>query len=167
MASCGGIGMATYTERCGGGFPETASIEFKDERVELVMGNQEYGTGLVTSYKQLVSDQLGVDPDRIDVIMGDTDRTPAGLTGGSRAIAVAGTALYEAGRTIIGKGTQLASHLLEVSAQDITFTDGVFSVPGTDLRLDLMEVAQAARDPAKLPPGALLTLATLESSQES
>src|SRR5438477_332000 len=25
-----GIGMATYTERCGGGFPETASIEFKD-----------------------------------------------------------------------------------------------------------------------------------------
>jgi carbon-monoxide dehydrogenase large subunit len=51
------------------------------------MGNQEYGTGLVTSYKQLVSDQLGVDPDRIDVIMGDTDRTPAGLTGGSRAIA--------------------------------------------------------------------------------
>lgn len=34
-----GIGMATYTERCGGGFPETASIEFKGERVELVMGN--------------------------------------------------------------------------------------------------------------------------------
>src|SRR6516162_2216154 len=61
-----GIGMATYTERCGGGFPETASIEFKDERIELVMGNQEYGTGLITSYKQLVSDQLGIDPDRVD-----------------------------------------------------------------------------------------------------
>jgi carbon-monoxide dehydrogenase large subunit len=148
-----GIGMATYTERCGGGFPETASIEFKDERVELVMGNQEYGTGLVTSYKQLVSDQLGIDPDRIDVIMGDTDRTPAGLTGGSRAIAVAGVALYEAGRAIIGKGSQLAADLLEVSAQDITFADGVFSVPGTDLRIDLMEVAKAARDPAKLSPG--------------
>ena len=104
-----GIGMATYTERCGGGFPETASIEFKDEHVELVMGNQEYGTGLVTAYKQIVSDQLGIDADRIDVIMGDTDRTPAGLTGGSRALAVAGAALYEASRTIIGKGTQLAA----------------------------------------------------------
>ena len=148
-----GIGMATYTERCGGGFPETASIEFKDERIELVMGNQEYGTGLVTSYKQLVSDQLGVDADRIDVIMGDTDRTPSGLTGGSRALAVAGAALYEAGRTIIDKGTQLAAHLLEVSAQDVRFADGVFSVPGTDLRLDLFEVAKAARDPAKLPAG--------------
>jgi aerobic carbon-monoxide dehydrogenase large subunit len=148
-----GIGMATYTERCGGGFPETASIEFRDERIELVMGNQEYGTGLVTSYKQLVSDQLGIDADRIDVVMGDTDRTPAGLTGGSRAIAVGGAALHEAGRTIIGKASQIAAHLLEVSAQDITFADGVFSVPGTDLRIDLMDVARAARDPAKLPSG--------------
>src|SRR5262249_45949587 len=148
-----GIGMATYTERCGGGFPETASIEFKDGRIELVMGNQEYGTGLVTSYKQLVSDQLGVDADLIDVIMGDTDRTPSGLTGGSRAPAVAGAALHEAGRTIIGKGTRLAAHLLEVSAQDVSFADGVFRVPGTDLRVDLMEVAKAARDPARLPAG--------------
>jgi carbon-monoxide dehydrogenase large subunit len=148
-----GIGMATYTERCGGGFPETASIEFKDDRVELVMGNQEYGTGLITAYKQLVSDQLGVDADRIDVIMGDTDRTPAGLTGGSRALAVAGSALHEAGRTIIDKGTKLASHLLEVSAQDVVFADGAFGVPGTDLRLDLLEVAKVARDPARLPAG--------------
>jgi carbon-monoxide dehydrogenase large subunit len=148
-----GIGMATYTERCGGGFPETASIEFKDQGVELVMGNQEYGTGLITSYKQLVSDQLGVDPDRINVIMGDTDRTPAGLTGGSRALAVAGSALYEAGRAVVDKGTKLAAHLLEVSAQDVVFADGKFSVPGTDLRLDLLDVAKAARDTAKLPAG--------------
>ena len=148
-----GIGMATYTERCGGGFPEAASIEFKDDRVELVMGNQEYGTGLITSYKQLVSDQLGIDPDRIDVIMGDTDRTPAGLTGGSRALAVAGSALHQAGLTIIEKGTKLAAHLLEASAEDVAFADGVFSVAGTDLRLDILEVAKAARDPKRLPAG--------------
>jgi len=148
-----GIGMATYTERCGGGFPETASIEFKGEHIELVMGNQEYGSGLVTSYKQVVSDQLGIDADRIDVIMGDTDRTPAGLTGGSRALAVAGTALYEASRTIVGKGRELASHLLEVSPQDVVFADGAFGVPGTDLRVDIFTVAKAARDPAKLPAG--------------
>jgi carbon-monoxide dehydrogenase large subunit len=155
-----GIGMATYTERCGGGFPETASIEFKDERVELVMGNQEYGTGLLTAYKQLVSDQLGIDADRIDVIMGDTDRTPSGLTGGSRALPVAGAALYEAGRAIIAKGTQLAAHLLEVSPQDVTFSDGIFSVPGTDLRIDVLALAKAARDPAKLPGGMELGLDT-------
>src|SRR5262249_56651287 len=110
-----GIGMATYTERCGGGFPETASIEFKDERIELVMGNQEYGTGLVTSYKQLVSDQLGVDPDRVEVIMGDTDRTPSGLSGGSRGPAAAGPGQYQAGRTTIWESTPPAAHLLDVS----------------------------------------------------
>ena len=87
--------MATYTERCGGGFPETASIEFKDGHVELVMGNIEYGTGLLTAYKQVVSDQLGIHADQIEVIMGDTDRTPAGLTGGSRSLPVGGSALYD------------------------------------------------------------------------
>jgi carbon-monoxide dehydrogenase large subunit len=148
-----GIGMATYTERCGGGFPETASIEFKDDRVELVMGNQEYGTGLHTAYKQLVSDQLGIDADRIEVVMGDTDRTPSGLTGGSRAIAVGGAALYEAGRIIVDKGRDLAAHMLEVAPADVSFEDGVFGVPGTDLRVDLFELAKAARDPKKLPPG--------------
>jgi carbon-monoxide dehydrogenase large subunit len=148
-----GIGMATYTERCGGGFPEVASIEFKNGRIELVMGNQEYGTGLITSYKQLVSEQLGVDADLIDVVMGDTDRTPSGLSGGSRALAVAGTALYEAARAIIAKGKQLAAHVLEVSAQDVSFEDGMFRVAGTDLQIDVFELAKAARDPAKLPAG--------------
>jgi carbon-monoxide dehydrogenase large subunit len=148
-----GIGMATYTERCGGGMPETASIEFKDDRVELVMGNQEYGTGLVTAYKQVVAGELGIDPDRIDVVMGDSDRTPVGLTGGSRALPVGGSALFEASQQVIDKGRRLAAHILETAAADVTFADGTFVVPGTDLRLDLFELAAAARDPARLPPG--------------
>ena len=119
-----GIGMATYTERCGGGFPETASIEFKGDRVDLVMGNQEYGTGLVTSYKQLVSDRLGIDADHIDVVYGDSDRSPRGLTGGSRALPVGGSALHEASLKIIDKGKQIAANLLEASAADIEFGDG-------------------------------------------
>lgn len=148
-----GIGMATYTERCGGGFPETASIEFKGDRIELVMGNQEYGTGLVTSYKQLVSDRLGVDVERIDVVMGDTDRSPRGLTGGSRALPVAGSALHEASRKIIEKGRQIAAHVLEASAVDIEFGDGAFRIVGTDRKIDIFELAALARDPRKLPPG--------------
>jgi carbon-monoxide dehydrogenase large subunit len=148
-----GIGMATYTERCGGGFPETASIEFKDDRVELVMGNQEFGTGLITSYKQLVSDRLGIDADKIEVIMGDTDRSPRGLTGGSRALPVAGAALHEASLKIIDKGRQIAAHLLETAPVDIEFGDGQFRVVGTDRKIALLAVAAAARDPGKLPTG--------------
>ncbi len=148
-----GIGMATYTERCGGGNSETASIEFKGERIELVMGNQEFGTGLHTSYKQIVSDRLGVDADRIDVIMGDTDRTPRGLTGGSRALPVAGAALHEASVKVIEKGKQIAAHLLEAAASDIEFSDGAFRIVGTDRQVSLFDVAAASREPAKLPPG--------------
>ena len=148
-----GIGMATYTERCGGGFPETASIEFKDGHIELVMGNIEYGTGLMTAYRQVVADRLGVHPDRIEVIMGDTDRTPSGLTGGSRALPVGGSALYEASAEVIEKGRALAAHLLEAAAADVQFEDATFLVPGTDLKLDLFEVARASLDPAKLPQG--------------
>src|SRR5262245_6055904 len=148
-----GIGMATYTERCGGAFPETASIEFKKDRVELIMGNQEYGTGVVTSYKQLVSDRLGIDADQIDVLYGDSDRSPRGLTGGSRSLPVGGSALHEASLKVIDKGKQIAANLLEASAGDLEFGDGQFRVVGTDRQVDLFEVAAAASDPAKLPPG--------------
>jgi aerobic carbon-monoxide dehydrogenase large subunit len=148
-----GIGMATYTERCGGGFPETAAIEFKDDRVELVMGNQEYGTGLITAYKQVVADRLGIDADRIHVVMGDTDRTPSGLTGGSRALPVGGSALYEASERVIEKARALAAHVLEVAAADVEFADASFSVSGTDLKIDLFALAKIARDPARLPAG--------------
>ncbi len=148
-----GIGMATYTERCGGGFPETASIEFKDDHVDLVMGNQEYGTGLYTAYKQLVSDRLGIDAEKIEVVMGDTDRSPRGLTGGSRALPVGGSALHEASLKIIDKGRQIAAHLLETATADIEFADGEFRIVGTDRHVDLFAVAAAARDPQKLPPG--------------
>lgn len=148
-----GIGMATYTERCGGGFPETAAIEFKDDRVELVMGNQEYGTGLITAYKQVVADRLGIDADRIRVVMGDTDRTPSGLTGGSRALPVGGSALYEASERVIEKARALAAHVLEVAVADLEFVDGSFSVSGTDVQIDLFALAQIARDPSRLPAG--------------
>jgi len=162
-----GIGMATYTERCGGGMPETASIEFKGDRVDLVMGNQEYGTGLVTAYKQVVSDRLGIDADRIDVIYGDSDRSPRGLTGGSRALPVGGSALHEASLKIIDKGKQIAANLLEASAVDIEYGDGSFRVVGTDSEVDLFAVAEAAKDPAKLPPGIAPGLDTKETFNAS
>jgi carbon-monoxide dehydrogenase large subunit len=148
-----GIGMATYTERCGGGAAESGSIEFKDGRVALIMGNQELGTGLVTAYTQLVSDRLGIDADRIDVIMGDTDRCPCGLTAGSRALPVAGSALHEASLKIIDKGRRIAAHLLEAAPGDVEFERGMFRIGGTDRAIDILELAGLARDRARLPPG--------------
>lgn len=86
-----GMGMSVYTERCGAGAPEAVEIAFTaDGRVEFVMGNVEYGTGIGTAYRQLIVDALGILPDRVALVIGDTARTPPGLTGGSRSLAVGG-----------------------------------------------------------------------------
>ena len=92
-------------------------------------------------------------PTSIDVVYGDTDRSPRGLTGGSRSLPVGGSALHEASLKIIDKGKQIAANLLEASTVDIEFGDGEFRIVGTDRSVDLFDVAAAAQDPAKLPPG--------------
>ncbi len=150
-----GIGMATYTERCGGGFPETASIEFKDDRVELVMGNQEYGTGLITSYKQLVSDRLGIDADRIDV--DDGRHRPYARAGSPAARArspSAASALHEASLKIIDKGTpDRRPSAGSVGAPTSSSTTARSASPAPTGASTSSPSRTAARDPAKLPPG--------------
>ncbi len=74
-----GIGMATYIERCGGGAPETAIAKFEeDDTVTVLIGTMENGQGHATSYKQIMSEALGIDAERINIVQGDTDRTPRG-----------------------------------------------------------------------------------------
>ena len=70
------------------------------------------------------------------------DRSPRGLTGGSRALPVGGSALHEASLKIIDKGKQIAANLLEASAADIEFGDGEFRIVGTDRHVDLFAVAE-------------------------
>ncbi len=141
-----GIGMAVYTERCGGGAPETAEIVFTEgDRIELVMGNVEYGTGIGTAYKQLIVDQLGIAPDRVTLVIGDTARTPLGLTGGSRSLAVGGAAILTVSDEIVAKGRVLAGEMMEVAEDDLVFADAAFSVVGTDRRISLFDLDRAAR----------------------
>lgn len=149
-----GIGMATYTERCGGGFPETAIVTFgDDDAITIAIGNQEFGTGLITAYRQVTAEYLGVDPDRVRVLMGDSDRVQRGLSGGSRGLPVGGSAIAVASERIVEKGKPIAAHLLEAAAVDIEYGEGRFRVVGTDREISLFEVARAARDQARLPEG--------------
>ena len=93
------------------------------------MGNQEYGTGLVTAYKQLVSDQLGIDADRIDVVMGDTDRTPARA---DRRLARAAGRRLGAARGRRARSSTRASSSPRICwkrrPHDIDFGDGAFRI---------------------------------------
>lgn len=91
--------------------------------------------------------------DAIKVIQGDTDTVPPGMTGGSRSVPVGGAAVLLAGRQIVEKGKKIAANAMEAAAADIEFSDGVFTVAGTDKSMTIMDVAKAAKDAANLDEG--------------
>jgi len=150
-----GLGLSTYIEQCGGGFDEMAEIRFDSSgAVTVIVGSQSSGQGHQTAYAQLVADGLGLPFDRVRVHQGDTDIVGFGRgTGGSRSLPVAGNALGIAIRRIIDKGKKIAAHRLEAAEADIEFVDGAYVIAGTDKRVGITEVAQAALNPLLLPAG--------------
>lgn len=149
-----GIGMATYIERCGAGagVPARVSVE-EDGKVRIFSGALDSGQGHAVSYAQILSEKLGIDADAIEMIQGDTDRVPAGFTGGSKSIPVGGNSILNASNQILEKGRKVAAKMMETAEVDIEYADGAFTVTGTDRSMSIFEVADAARDPANLPEG--------------
>jgi len=148
-----GIGMATYIERCAGGGGLTSTIDINDDdSMTILSGTQNNGQGHLTAFVQIVSDALGIDASRISLLQGDTDLTPGGFTGGSRSVPIGGSAALGAAQSIISKGRRVAAHVFETAEQDIEYTEGVFSVAGTDRKKDLFEIARIARDSADMEP---------------
>jgi carbon-monoxide dehydrogenase large subunit len=148
-----GIGFANYIEATSGFPRERAEVTVAPEgRVELVLGTMNSGQGHETSFAQLLTEWLGVPFDSVDFVAHDTDRVVAG--GGShsaRSMRIASLAIGTASDQIIEKGRAIAAHLLEVSAIDIEFGRGIFSVKGTDRRVGIFEVAKAAATRNDLP----------------
>ena len=124
--------------------------------LELRIGASPHGQGLRTTLAQLVADELGVSPERIKVVHGDTDRTPYGWgTFASRSLVIAGGASVMAARKIHAKLKKIASHLLEAAADDIVLEDGAARVAGTDRALPIETLARAAYHQAHLFKGEL------------
>jgi carbon-monoxide dehydrogenase large subunit len=148
-----GLGIAMYTEICGGGGDETANIQFDPSGGAIVkVGNQSNGQGHETAYAQLVSEHLGIPIEKVRVIQGDTDvAIYSGMTGGSRALAVTGSAVTLAVKDVIARGRKLAAHLMEAAEADIEFADGKFKVAGTDKQLTVESLANSAHTKSKLP----------------
>ena len=150
-----GIGIANPIERSASPSPDFAEIRFStDGSATILMGTKSQGQGHETIYKQIVGDQLGMQRTNMRVIDGDTDRVAFGIgTMGSRSTVIGGSALYFAAEKIVKKGKLIAAHLLEASAEDITFEDGIFTVSGTDRNLTIVEVAKASFVTSNLPSG--------------
>ncbi len=155
-----GIGIACVLEIAGGpqGMPMEEAVEIRFDSggsCTIVSGSHSHGQGHETVLKQFAAQYLGLAPDQVRIVSGDTDEVPHGRGSfGSRTMMAAGTAFVTAAERVIDRGKKLAAHLLEVSEGDVEFAGGAFAVPGTDVKMTLQDVARASFLPARMPRGA-------------
>ena len=159
-----GVGFSTFVETASTG--PSAKMAFQGHeygavrvepsgRVTALTGTSPHGQGGETTLAQIVADALGVTPEDVTVLHGDTAVIPTGFgTGGSRGASVGGAAIHVAAGRVREKAQRLAAHLLEAAPEDIVAADGKFHVKGLpDRAVTLREVAQTAHRAANLPPG--------------
>jgi carbon-monoxide dehydrogenase large subunit len=149
-----GLGISYTIERAAPAGFEFNEMKFDvDGMLTIYAGTTNHGQGHHTLYAQIACEYLGLTPDDIHVIEGDTGEVQNGFgTGGSRVSALGGSAAYQAAGLIIEKAKTLASHILEAAEADLEFADGRFNISGTDRSVGLKELAAIAHDPAQCPP---------------
>ena len=121
-------------------------------------GGHSHGQGHATTFAQIAAEMLGCDINSVDIVEGDTDRTPFGLgTFGSRTLLVVGIAITRAVDKVIAKGAKIAAHLMECDEKDVVFEAGRYTIAGTNQSVDFTEVVKAAylveNYPEDLEPG--------------
>jgi aerobic carbon-monoxide dehydrogenase large subunit len=154
-----GIGFATFSERTGYGSPafaargmeitpgwETVIVTVDPSGfVEARIGASPHGQGLRTTLAQIIADEIGVSPDLIKIVHGDTDASPYGWgTFASRSLVISGGASLIAARKVRAKLIKIASHLLETAPDDIVLENGAARVAGTDRTVSIGNMARAA-----------------------
>jgi carbon-monoxide dehydrogenase large subunit len=164
-----GVGFSTYVEICGlapsrvagpggvglqAGFWESALVRVHPSGTATVYsGASPHGQGLDTAYAQIVADRIGIAPEQIEVIHGDTGRGPFGMgTYGSRSLAVGGESVLRAAEKVADKVRRIVAHQLEAAPEDIELRDGRWSVKGSpDKGMALADASLAAYVPENLP----------------
>jgi aerobic carbon-monoxide dehydrogenase large subunit len=168
-----GIGLATYTEFTGlgpgwanaqvgfsfGGWEYARVLVHPTGRVSVHVGSADHGQGHATSYAQIAAAALGLEPEDIEVVEGDTGRVEFGLgTFNSRSMPVGGSAVHECSQRVIAKAQRIAAHALGVAVEDVRLQAGGFTAPkptgsGPQDELTWEEVARLAHFVPDIPPG--------------
>lgn len=138
-----GRGASLYIEWTGA-FQLTEKVDVRisgDGRVTVHSATQAMGQGLETAYTQLVAERLGIDPRRVVIVQGDTDKVAGFGSMGSRSLYVGGAAVVAGVDKAIEHGRKLAAEALEASAADVEYRDGRFAIAGTDRAIDIFALA--------------------------
>ena len=162
-----GVGFAIFCEQAahgtsvyhGWGIPmvpgheQCAARLSPDGVLELRIGAHSHGQGMETTMAQVAHTVLGVDPENVRLVHGDTGLTPYSTgTWGSRSMVMSGGAVAAACEVIAGRVKAIAAKLFEASIQDLVIAEGHVGVAGTDKRLSLAEIAHVwYRKPQLLP----------------
>ncbi|MGZ8626114.1 MAG: xanthine dehydrogenase family protein molybdopterin-binding subunit [Actinomycetota bacterium] len=164
-----GIGLSSYIEMCGlapsnilgalryaaGGWDACTVQCLPDGKAVLKIGTSPHGQGHVTTWAQIAADALGISPDDVEVLHGDTSVAPLGMdTYGSRSVSVGATALHYALEKIKDKARTLAAHELEVAEEDLEFAGGSFLVKGAPEKArTITDLAASAWHAHSIPAG--------------
>ena len=167
-----GFGISNTIERAAAGGFEAAEIRFdRTGTVTLLSGSITQGQGHETVYKQLLCDRLGIHPEQVHYVQGDTDKVAIGEgTGGSRSAALGGSAVHLATEKIVTKAKVIAASVLGADAAEVEFDDGLFSVPRSNRRLTIGEIATESLNPQNLPDGmdlGLIASATFSCKEQN
>jgi carbon-monoxide dehydrogenase large subunit len=171
-----GVGFSTYVEVCGlapsravgpqgvglqAAYFESANVRVTPTGSAIVYtGTSPHGQGHDTGFAQIAGDILGIDPQNVEVLHGDTDQGAWGWgTYGSRSLAVGGEAIVRAAQRVQEKAKRICAALLEAAPEDIELTDGKYQVRGSpDKSMTMAEISGAAHIPpnelpADIEPG--------------
>jgi carbon-monoxide dehydrogenase large subunit len=154
-----GIGLATVV-KASGGLGEMrhshALIRIDSTgHVQVYTEVSPHGQGTETTFAQIAADILGIRPEDVQVLHGDTAMLPSGQgTFASRGLSVGGSAMYEGLQQARQKLAHLAAHLLDCWPEDVIFQEGkIFAAQNPERATTFAEVAAAAQRRELLPPG--------------
>jgi aerobic carbon-monoxide dehydrogenase large subunit len=167
-----GIGVSFFTETVGAGPRKHMDIlglgmaDGADLRIHptgkavLGISVQTQGQGHETTFAQIVAEELGLPPEDVEVVHGDTDRTPFGLgTYGSRSTPVSGAATAVVARKVRDKARLIAAAMLEAAPDDLEWEKGRWFVKGDpEQGKTIQEIALGAHGTLDLPEGVEGTL---------
>src|SRR5881409_486213 len=154
-----GVGLACYVELTGVGPFEGATIRADSAgRLTVFTGVPSQGQGLETTLAQVAADELGVTPDDVSVIGGDTLGIPQGIgTFASRAAVVGGNAVALAARALRAKCVRLAAQALGIAEDEVQQHGKVFAARADASRSVLLgrlaSAAAVAPAASGVPPG--------------